>query len=556
MKRGFFFRKLLVWILMLSCMFTYSLQPTAAASKAKLKSVSATLKTGSTCRKVENIYFIMKGKKIKISVKPVLTKKAKTKFSKSFTSSNKKVITVSKLGIINAKKEGTSFILVKGSVKGSKKVKKGTKKNKIKVIVLSVKNFKAKFDKKKPVPAPEPKPETPAIDKPTDSEQTPSVIDDKPTTDSTISDKPEEPGNSGNDSSEGSTSSTDTGSGSLEDPKPEDPVNPTPGTNEGDVITPSNPNEEDSTVEEGNTGNTDNTGNTEETTTENPNPTTPTIPENKMRYDYKVRFFNQPMSKVTVSLFIETENPDQRNFNLRFYNAQGKYINITSGLGTNKGFIDIEPLTNKGTITKVNGGYVATVTFRESGMIKVAAIEYLEGENGVKHTKQPEEKILGMITVKDGPEEEEQWINSIIEQSTNNEMTPKEKMQAVNDYLKSFAKYRKNYIDSNHEMQYLHFCVDEGLTAWERNEWDSYDSPGLLVAIGEKIGYPVRSMYYDYEYGTSEWNKYHWKVESIEDGTMYGFCPNSSTNRYSNIHSEADVPKINCLTYDKYYDLY
>ena len=116
-------------------------------------------------------------------------------------------------------------------------------------------------------------------------------------------------------------------------------------------------------------------------------------------------------------------------------------------------------------------------------------------------------------------------------------------------------KYRKNYIDKNGERQYLNLIVDQGVPSWVSNEWDSYSSPAYLCYFGEKIGYPLHNMYGDYTVGTDEWQKYHFYAKSTQDGTLYQFCPSSLTNRYDNIHSKADVKKIDCLKYNKYYKM-
>ena len=66
------------------------------------------------------------------------------------------------------------------------------------------------------------------------------------------------------------------------------------------------------------------------------------------------------------------------------------------------------------------------------------------------------------------------------------------------------------------------------------NRWDSYTSPYELEKIGAKVGYPLRSMYDDYEYGTDEWRAVHYYAESVEDPSVrFEFCPSTSSGYIS-----------------------
>ena len=107
-------------LLLVALFFTFIVVPDtvyAAAKKAKTKySISVSNINSETV--------IKKGSKIKIAYKAIRKKNGKSKNTKvKFKSSNKKVATVSKKGVIKAKKNGTTYITVYCKKKPSKKKK-------------------------------------------------------------------------------------------------------------------------------------------------------------------------------------------------------------------------------------------------------------------------------------------------------------------------------------------------------------------------------------------------------------------------------------------------
>lgn len=294
-----------------------------------------------------------------------------------------------------------------------------------------------------------------------------------------------------------------------------------------------------------------------------------------LKYNYDFKFFNQPYSEATTALFIETNNPDPASFSVKYYKSDG----TENGVGVGK--INYHDLSyagdeqgNSGSLymelisdsmdgdsgIEVTGGYVYTTSLQDHGETTIEVTELTRISNDKNspdyyRIKSREKKKIGKITVKDFRKEQDKWANDVISKVSNGSNTKKEQMQAITKYLASIAKYRKNYIDKNGERQYLNLIVDQGVPSWVSNEWDSYSSPAYLCYFGEKTGYPLHNMYGDYTVGTAEWQKYHFYAKSTQDGTLYQFCPSSLTNRYDNIHSKADVKKIDCLKYNKYYKM-
>ena len=109
--------------------------------------------------------------------------------------------------------------------------------------------------------------------------------------------------------------------------------------------------------------------------------------------------------------------------------------------------------------------------------------------------------------------------------------------------MQSIAKYVKSYNDKNGEMQYLDLVTGTGVPEWK-----------LLEEFGTMIGYPVTSLFGKYDRGTEEWVRWHYYVQSDEDGFYYSFCQLAETNCYENVHSRDDVEKVDLLNYDGYFD--
>ena len=283
-----------------------------------------------------------------------------------------------------------------------------------------------------------------------------------------------------------------------------------------------------------------------------------TKPYKKPNYNYDVKFFNQPYSERSCGLFIETNNPDPDNFFIEYFNAKGKQVGSTRLLDD---YYDL-PLTDEEREKKViperytvPGGYVQDMGINEAGEITVKITEIEPGhtlgeaEDGLY---EPGVVIVGKVTVFDYNTERTKWMKKIISDVTTENMTPKEKMEAITGYLRETTTYYKTHAYGEDDWDYLNLIEYAGVPQWISGEWDSLDSPTALEDIGELIGYPVHNMFYDYSRGTPEWTKYHASVKSLTDGSMYSFCSPYNSNFFEDIHTRDDCEKVNCQTYDRF----
>lgn len=287
----------------------------------------------------------------------------------------------------------------------------------------------------------------------------------------------------------------------------------------------------------------------------------------KTRYSYDVMFFNQPYSGnlpcSEVGIYIKTNNPDYNNFEVCLYDSKGEEEKYTPILGD---YFDL-PLTEEEIqnhiipkVWTVSGGYVKIIKIETPGEKTIKIKEFPEGFDIIDKEYMrcnSVETTIGEIMVIDGDKEYNAWMDDIISKTTTDDMTKSEKMESIMYYLRSTTKYRKNYIyDNEGHHRYLSYIVDLGIPDFVSKEWDSYTSPITLVDFGEKIGYPLHNMYFDYPEYSDDWYRYHFIAKSIDDGTTYSFCQGEDTNFYENIHSRDDVEKVDCLSYDKYYCCY
>ncbi len=268
-----------------------------------------------------------------------------------------------------------------------------------------------------------------------------------------------------------------------------------------------------------------------------------TVTDFKPKYTYEINFLNQPYANLFSIVYVKTENPSTDNFNLFFYDTATQKENeplFMPGNGT-----VYEDLKSMGVMTpsflyKTDGGYLGLFMFEIPGKTSITVQEFAIDSKGNKIYDQPggqdglgrpiiENAELGYIDIKDIDKEQTAWMQSLINQVTTNSMTKKEKMQTITSYMRSHSVYTKTAADSGH---YISLAADEGVPFWkfEKFEFNSYTSPALLTAFGKMINYPLENLYYKYKYGTPEWQAWHMVAQSIEDGTNYQFCPPTDSN--------------------------
>ena len=132
-----------------------SINARASSKKAKLKNVKISLEKSRWVKKEDSekgtTWYIVKGKKAKILVNPIFSKKiSKIRITNRFkcTKKDKKILKLVKTGWFKAKKTGTAKIIIVTKVKKSRITYNQLRKTKLKLVVLSNEEFIKRFTKK------------------------------------------------------------------------------------------------------------------------------------------------------------------------------------------------------------------------------------------------------------------------------------------------------------------------------------------------------------------------------------------------------------------------
>ena len=239
------------------------------------------------------------------------------------------------------------------------------------------------------------------------------------------------------------------------------------------------------------------------------------IQTNKTKYNYSLEVIGAQYSCMRTAFVIKTDNPDPSSIQLVLIDENGheadiwsesrKYNNITIDNG----------------VARLSDSYVFSYTIDEPGSFSVYIVETLKEYEDVK-------KYVGKVTIKDVEKAYMDWVNSIVAKTTTSSMTKDQKMVAIANYLCENIVYYKNK-DGLLVSLYEDMLVPDFI----RLEYDSFSSPRLLVRFGQAIGYPLESMYGDYEYGSAEWSTYHHYAINRASGKMYSCCPFPESNTYN-----------------------
>ena len=298
------------------------------------------------------------------------------------------------------------------------------------------------------------------------------------------------------------------------------------------------------------------------------------------KYSYKIKFFVQPYTGGSA-FFLETNNsnltlwdPDREHYNdgkyvaIETLDAEGKdvsyyvtphprnptYSNIghySIRLPSSKIYDDIKYTryfkNDLGNYQgEVQGGYMGYFAPPSSGVFTIRIREYSVNGNNITSTKAI---TLGKVNVLDQSKEYKAWMQQVINNNTDSSMTKPEKMLAICKYLRSIAHYpdcltpeAMTALEQRYDrygMAYITSVLTDNTPAFVSHIWDSYTSPYCLEDFGEMLGYPVRSLYWDYPQGSGAWAANHYLAESTEDGSIYLFCPSDKT--------EYDLDEINMI---------
>ena len=263
------------------------------------------------------------------------------------------------------------------------------------------------------------------------------------------------------------------------------------------------------------------------------------------QYDYELKFLNEPFN-YKMALYVKTDDPTE-DFSLKIFDENGNEIKKTSVSCGNYADLNLSNIRSTGW-NKVDGGYLRIIRIGESGMLTFSIQADVRNQNGKSVTR---EVFSEQVYVRNYFEDKHKWMQMIIDEVTTETMTKKEKMQAITRYMADSSMYYKTI---KGQPGYVFLASEEGVPGWVlaqkegKYRYNSFDSPYLLVAFGEMIGYPMTSLYPKYDYGTPEWERYHYYAVSDEDGSYYAFCQIVETGYIE----ESSIKQIDFSTYPFY----
>lgn len=266
-----------------------------------------------------------------------------------------------------------------------------------------------------------------------------------------------------------------------------------------------------------------------------------TVKDFTPQYTYEINFLNQPYSSGAFNIvYVKTANPSCDNFNLFFRDtATGQANDPMVVWGASFKYADLKNMgaMSPGFLYKTDGGYLGVFAFLTPGKTEITVQEFALDANGNKirtnadgsGTPVTANARLGYMDIRDLGKEQTIWMQSVIDQVTTGSMTKKEKMRAITSYMLIHSIYPKRSADKGEP---VNIAAEAGIPVWKLKEYefDSFTSPALLTAFGEMIDYPLENLYSKYERGTPEWDAWHMVARSVEDGTDYKFCPSTDSN--------------------------
>ena len=229
-------------------------------------------------------------------------------------------------------------------------------------------------------------------------------------------------------------------------------------------------------------------------------------------------------------IYIKTNNPNMESISWKnAYSIWGM-----SGDATNFSDVDYIQKENGGSIAKVEGGYLINCGFSNENKV---LFEGCDGVGTMTITENSRVVASFSCNAKDYNTETDNFIDSVIKQVTNSNMTPFKKMDAVVNYIE--AQNPRYYPNDG---TYLYNLAASPLAPWFKSwRFDSLTTPTLLCRFANRMGGfdKIENGYSKY-YGTSDWSWKHWYAElTVGDETRsFTLCPMSYTGYMET------VPKI------------
>ena len=241
----------------------------------------------------------------------------------------------------------------------------------------------------------------------------------------------------------------------------------------------------------------------------------------KAKYSYELKIMNSKDKNLynnsKVVIYVKTNNPDPYSFkadcgtsrlvkkedeNGVFYTTEDEFHEIIAP----KEYADVH-YTND--YNAVNGGYIFIYEWDTPGT-KNFSIQEKVGEKWVTAAKMD-------IELKDNEKAEQEWVQGVLAEVTDDTMTKDEKLEKVRRYVLDNFKY-----DRNNENGSIYLLADVGVY-WERKYIDCWDSTDIMCLFAKELGLEGRWTYAGY--------KLHYYATITIDGEDYDYdaCPMSET---------------------------
>lgn len=241
----------------------------------------------------------------------------------------------------------------------------------------------------------------------------------------------------------------------------------------------------------------------------------------KAKYSYELKIMNSKDKNLyndsKVVIYVKTDNPDPYSFkadcgtsrlvkkedeNGVFYTIEDEFHEIIAP----KEYADVHYIDNN---NAVNGGYIFIYEWDTPG-IKNFTIQEKVREIWVTTAKMN-------IELKDKEKAEQDWVQAVLTEVTDDTMTKGEILEKVRRYILEEFKY-----DRNNENGSLYLLADVGVY-WERKYIDCWDATDIMCRFAKELGLEGRWTYAGY--------KLHYYATVTIDGEDYDYdaCPMSET---------------------------
>ncbi len=220
-----------------------------------------------------------------------------------------------------------------------------------------------------------------------------------------------------------------------------------------------------------------------------------TVTKNQPKYKYEMEFLNEYgfYSGLNIVTHVKTNNPfNWYNFDdsepylsVYVYTLDGKFIDTFAG---RPDYADIHFDTeNYGwSERKVKDGFLIEGSIEKAGTYNIVV------EEKIPNTTRTIQVCSKKVTVLDKDKEEKKYIQNLINEVTDNSMTEREKLQALEKYIRTnYIYYQKRAAVNDNLLN----KAPETTPYWISKEFSCYGSSSLMYKIGQELGYTSTLIY-------------------------------------------------------------